>query len=364
MVGVKSMKPSFDQLCIDSLRMLAVEMVEKAQSGHPGMPLGAAPMAYLLWSRHMRHNPTNPQWWDRDRFILSAGHGSALLYALLHLSGYDLPMSELQRFRQWQSKTPGHPERGETPGVEMTTGPLGQGFATGVGVALAERSLAARFNKNDFQMVNHYTYAIVSDGDLMEGVASEAASMAGHLKLGKLIYLYDDNQISIEGSTTLAFKEDVEKRFLAYGWQVLQVNDGNDLSTIDAAIRNAQTEPRPSLIIVRTHIGFGSPKQDSASAHGEPLGKEALAKTKAQFQWPSEPPFYIPAEVEVLKNQCREAGRHHEELWRLLIPFSRQLTAHLANKFFCQFRILLLIALEFPSPQLFVMSTGFTTLIF
>lgn len=258
---------TLEQRCIKTIRFLAVDMVERAQSGHPGMPLGAAPMAYVLWGRFLKHNPANPSWPDRDRFVLSAGHGSALLYALLHLTGYDVPLEELQRFRQWGSKTPGHPERGLTPGIEATTGPLGQGFAMGVGMAMAECFLAARFNRPGHAIVDHYTYALVSDGDLMQGVASEAASLAGTLRLGKLIYLYDDNHISIEGETDLAFTEDVRRRFEAYGWQVQRVADGEDLEAIDAAIRAAQGETaRPSLIMVRTHIGLDSPKQDSAEA--------------------------------------------------------------------------------------------------
>ncbi|MBI2862704.1 MAG: transketolase, partial [Chloroflexi bacterium] len=254
-----------DWLCINTLRFLAVDEVEQARSGHPGLPLGAAPMAYVVWDRFLRHNPNNLHWFNRDRFILSAGHGSALLYALLYLNGYDLPLAELKRFRQWGSKTPGHPEYGLTPGVEATTGPLGQGFAMGVGMAMAESFLAGKFNRPGFPMIDHYVYAIVSDGDLMEGISSEAASLAGRLCLGKLIYLYDDNHVSIEGDTDLAFTENVRNRFEAYGWQVARVSDGNDLAAIEAAVRAAQAETgRPSLIIVRTHIGYGSPKQDSA----------------------------------------------------------------------------------------------------
>lgn len=260
-----------DQLCVNTLRFLSADMIQQANSGHPGLPLGAAPMAYVLWDRFIRHNPRNPQWFNRDRFILSAGHGSALMYSLLHMTGYDLPMDELRDFRQWDSKTPGHPEYGLTPGVDATTGPLGQGFAMGVGMALAERFLAATYNTDDCTLVDHYTYAIVSDGDLMEGIASEAASLAGTQKLGKLIYLYDDNCISIEGSTDLAFTEDVEARFRAYDWHVQRVEDGNDIEAIAQAIVAAQAETeRPSLIMVKTQIGYGSPKQDQASAHGEP----------------------------------------------------------------------------------------------
>ncbi|MFQ5795440.1 MAG: transketolase [Candidatus Bipolaricaulia bacterium] len=308
---------NLDQLCVNTLRFLAVDAVEKAKNGHPGMPLGAAPMAYVLWDRFLRYNPGNPAWLNRDRFILSAGHGSALLYALLHLYGYDLSLEELKRFRQWNSKTPGHPEYGHTPGVEATTGPLGQGFSMGVGIAMAERFLANCFNGPDFPIVDHHTYAIVSDGDLMEGVASEAASLAGTLQLGKLIYLYDDNHISIEGETDLAFTENVRSRFGAYGWQVVYVSDGNDLEAIEAAIREAQAEKeRPSLIVVRTHIGYGSPKQDTSAVHGEPLGPEALQATKQALDWPLEPSFYVPDEV---LNHCRQAierGAQLESKWQ------------------------------------------------
>ena len=256
---------NLDQLCINTIRMLSVDMVQQANSGHPGMPMGAAPMAYVLWTEFLKHHPKNPKWPDRDRFVLSAGHGSALLYSVLHLTGYDLPIEEVKRFRQWGSKTPGHPEHGLTPGVESTTGPLGQGFGNGVGMAIAERFLAARFNRPGYEIVNHYTYAIVSDGDLMEGVASEAASLAGHLKLGKLIYLYDNNSITLAGETKLTFTEDVGKRFEGYGWHVLRIDDGNDVEAISRAISAARNETgRPSLISIRTHIGYGSPrKQDS-----------------------------------------------------------------------------------------------------
>ncbi|MBF0463288.1 MAG: transketolase [Magnetococcales bacterium] len=289
------MNQTLDSLCVTTLRMLAVDAVGQANSGHPGMPLGAAPMAYVLWHRILRHNPTHPLWPDRDRFVLSAGHGSALLYGLLHLSGYDVSLAEIKQFRQWGSRTPGHPEHGLTPGVEATTGPLGQGFAMGVGMAMAERHLASQFNQTGYApLVNHYTYAIVSDGDLMEGISSEAASLAGHLGLGKLIYLYDDNRISIEGGTHLAFTEDVAARFAAYQWQVIRVADGENLEQIEAAIRQAQADAQhPSLILVRTHIGFGSPKADSAAVHGAPLGRDDLRATRQFFQWPEEP-FHVP----------------------------------------------------------------------
>jgi transketolase len=284
-----------DELCINTIRFLAVDSVERAKSGHPGLPLGAAPMAYVLWDRFLKHNPVNPRWWDRDRFILSAGHGSALLYSLLHLYGYDMPMAELKRFRQFGSKTPGHPEYDLDSGVEATTGPLGQGFAMGVGMAIAERLLGNCFNTPENPIVDHRTYALVSDGDLMEGVSSEAASLAGILRLGKLVYLYDDNHISIEGATDLAFTEDVERRFEAYGWHVATVPDGNDLDGIERAIGSARrTSDRPSLVIVRTHIGYGSPKQDTGEAHGEPLGPEAVEATKRKLGWPPKPPFHVP----------------------------------------------------------------------
>lgn len=305
-----------DDLCINTIRMLSADAVEKAKSGHPGLPMGAAAFAYTLWMKHLRYNPTNPDWPNRDRFVLSAGHGSMLQYSLLHLTGYDLPLEELKRFRQWDSLTPGHPENGLTPGVETTTGPLGQGFANGVGIAMAERFLADRYNRPGHEIINYHTYAIVSDGDLMEGVSAEAASFAGGLRLDKLIYLYDSNRISIEGSTDLAFCDDTAKRFEAYGWQVLVVDDGNDTAAVDKAIAEAKKDgERPSLVILRTHIGFGSPgKHDSASAHGAPLGEEELAKTKENLGWPAEPAFYIPPEAldhmrgQVSRGATLEAG--------------------------------------------------------
>jgi transketolase len=308
---------SLDQLSINTIRTLAMDAVEKAKSGHPGMPMGAAAMAYVLWTRFLRHNPANPKWADRDRFVLSAGHGSMLLYALLHLTGYDLPLDEIQNFRQWGSRTPGHPEHGLVPGVEATTGPLGQGFANGVGMAIAERFLANYFNRPGHAIVDHFTYAICSDGDVMEGVASEAASLAGHLGLGKLVYLYDDNHITIDGDTSLSFSEDVGKRFEAYGWQVQKV-DGNDLDAVNRAISMARAETaRPSLICCRTHIGFGSPnKQDKSSSHGSPLGADELKATKAALGWPAEPAFHIPDEA--LKNfrQAQARGASQEQAWK------------------------------------------------
>jgi transketolase len=309
-----------DRLCVDTLRMLAVDMVEEAGSGHPGMPLGAAPMAYVLWSRFLRHDPRDPSWPDRDRFLLSAGHGSALLYALLHVTGYELPLDELRRFRQWGSKTPGHPEFRHTPGVEATTGPLGQGFAMGVGMAMAEAHLARVVNRPDFPVVAHRTFGIVSDGDLMEGISSEAASLAGRLALGRLVYLYDDNHISIEGDTDLAFTEDVRARFDAFGWQTLRVPDGNDLDAIDHAIREALADgKRPSLILVRNHIGYGSPKQDSASAHGEPLGAEAARSTKEKLGWPVSPPFHVPDEARAHLESAVERGALAHAQWQSML---------------------------------------------
>ena len=310
---------NLDELCINTIRMLSVDMVQKANSGHPGMPMGAAPMAYVLWTKLLRHNPNNRKWPDRDRFILSAGHGSALLYSLLHLTGYDLPIEELKQFRQWGSKTPGHPEYRETPGVECTTGPLGQGFGNGVGLAIAERFLAARFNRPGYEIVDHYTYAIVSDGDLMEGVASEAASLAGHLRLGKLIYLYDNNQITLAGEIRLNFTEDVCKRFEAYGWHVQSVEDGNNLEAISKAIMLAQNEAtRPSLISVRTHIGYGSPhKQDTFGVHGSPLGPEEVMATKKNLGWPLEPMFYIPDEALAHFRKALNRGNELEGEWKV-----------------------------------------------
>lgn len=309
-----------DLLCVNAIRALSIDAIQKANSGHPGLPLGAAPMAYTLWSRFLKHNPVNPGWWNRDRFVLSAGHGSMLLYSLLHLAGYDLPLSELQQFRQMGSRTPGHPERGLVPGVEMTTGPLGQGTANGVGMAVAEAFLAARYNRPGFEIINHNTYALVSDGDLMEGISYEAASLAGHLKLGKLIYLYDDNRICLAGATGLSFSENRVARFEALGWHTITVDDGNDLDAIDSAIRAAGTETdRPSLISVHTKIGFGSPnKQDSADSHGAPLGTDEVPLTKKNLGYPEEPAFYVPEEA---LNKCRQAiprGQQAETDWNSL----------------------------------------------
>mgnify|MGYP006273420631 FL=1 len=310
-----------DRTSINTIRCLAMDAVQQANSGHPGMPMGAAAMAYVLWTRHLKHDPSDPDWADRDRFILSAGHGSMLLYALLHLTGYDLSLDDIKNFRQWGSKTPGHPESHLTPGVETTTGPLGQGFATGVGMAMAERYLAAHFNTDDHPLVDHYTYGIVSDGDLMEGISSEAASLAGHQGLGRLIYLYDDNEISIDGSTNIAFTEDVPQRFEAMGWHVHTVGDGNDLAAIDQAIRVAKSETkRPSLLCVRTNIGYGSPnKQDTAAAHGAPLGEDEIARTKKALGWPSDAPaFHVPEAVEAHMHEATATGREAHAQWDAL----------------------------------------------
>lgn len=308
------MEKNIEILSINTMRMLSIDMVEKAKSGHPGLPLGAAPMAYVIWSKFLKHNPKNPLWRGRDRFILSAGHGSALLYSLLHLSGYGVSMEDLKQFRQFGSVTPGHPEYGITPGVEATTGPLGQGFAVGVGMAIAEKALAQCFNRKEIKPVNHRVYAIVSDGDLMEGVTSEAASLAATLKLGRLIYLYDDNDISIEGDTRIAFTENVRARFEAYGWQVQEVSDGNDVGAIENAVSLAvEDEEKPSLIIIRTRIGFGSPKEGSAGAHGEPLGAENVKKTKEFFGFPADKDFYVPEEVRAHFNEIAEKGASEEK---------------------------------------------------
>jgi transketolase len=302
---------------VNTLRFLSADGVEQAKSGHPGLPMGAAPLAYTIWTRHLRHNPSNPNWANRDRFILSGGHGSMLLYSLLHLTGYPLPLEELRHFRQWGSLTPGHPEFGWTPGVETTTGPLGAGFSNGVGMAIAEAHLAKIFNRPGHKIIDHDIYAIVTDGDLMEGVASEAASLAGHLKLGKLIYLYDDNQISIEGSTELAFTEDRGNRFEAYGWHVQRVDDGLDINAIDKAIKKARKDPRPSLIMVRTIIGYGLPtRQGTPKAHGEPPGEMELNGAKEKLGWPKEPRFYIPDEALTFFRQAITHGAKLEKQWQ------------------------------------------------
>ncbi len=306
-----------DTLAINTIRFLAVDAIQKANSGHPGLPMGAAPMAYALWTRFLRHNPANPHWPNRDRFVLSGGHGSMLLYALLHLTGYDLTLNDLKQFRQWNSRTPGHPERHLTPGVEVTTGPLGQGLANAVGLAVAEAHLAARYNRPGHTPIDHYTYVLASDGDLMEGVAFEACALAGHWRLGKLIVLYDDNHISLAGTTSLSFSEDVGARFTALGWHTLNVSDGNDIEAITRAIQSARAfGDRPSLIAVRTQIGYGAPtKQGTAEAHGSPLGAAEVRAAKERLHWPLEPDFHIPAEVTVHFRQALSKGAAAEADW-------------------------------------------------
>lgn len=311
---------TIDQVAVNTLRFLSIDEVEKAKSGHPGFPLGTAPLMYTVWDRFMNYNPKDPNWFNRDRFILSPGHGSALYYAMLHLAGYDVSIEQLKNFRQWGSITPGHPEYGVTPGVDASTGPLGHGFAMGVGFAIAETMLAAKYNKPGFEVVNHYTYGLTSDGDQMEGVASEAASLAGTLGLGKLIYLYDDNRITIEGDTEIAFREDVGKRFEAYGWQVLRVADSEDIDALENAIKEAKADTEhPSLIIVRTHIGYGSPKQDNASCHGEPLGAEGVAKTKEAADWPVGQSFYVPVTVRKHFDDKLAACAEKQAAWEALL---------------------------------------------
>lgn len=310
-----------DQLAVNTIRNLSIDAIERANSGHPGMPMGAAPMAYQLWTKHMNQNPKNPQWFNRDRFVLSAGHGSMLLYSLLHLSGYDLSIDDLKEFRQWQSKTPGHPEFGHTAGVEATTGPLGQGIGMAVGMAMAERHLAAKYNQADYEVINHFTYGICGDGDLMEGVASEAASYAAHLKLGRLIILYDSNNISLDGDLDKSFSENVSQRFGAYGWQVIRVEDGNDLAAIDLALTQAQADTaRPTLIEVKTIIGYGAPnKSGSSSAHGSPLGKEETKLTKQFYKWSYDQDFFVPEAVCThFRHNVFERGAHAEQVWNNL----------------------------------------------
>jgi transketolase len=326
--------PELDQLCINTIRALAIDAVQRAESGHPGLPLGCAPLAYVLWTRFLRHNPQNPKWANRDRFLLSAGHGSMLLYALLYLTGYDLPLEEIKNFRQWNSKTPGHPEYGFTPGVEITTGPLGQGFANGVGMAMGAAHLGAKFNKPEFPVIDHYVYAIVSDGDLMEGVASEAASLAGHLRLGKLIYLYDDNQVTIEGFTNLAFSENVPRRFEAYGWHTSTVEDGNDLDAIEAAIRDAQSvADRPSLISVKTTIGYGMPTAGTRKAHSDAPGPDAVRETKRHLGWPEDKDFYVPDEALAHFREALKRGAEYEREWNELVQKYEEKNAELGRAF-------------------------------
>jgi len=307
-----------DRLSINTMRFLSIDAVQKANSGHPGLPMGASAFAYILWTRFLKHNPQNPRWFDRDRFILSAGHGSMLLYSLLYLTGYNLPLDQIKQFRQWESLTPGHPESSLTPGVEVTTGPLGQGFGNGVGEAMAEAFLSARYNRPGHKIIDHFTYGLVSDGDLMEGISSEAASLAGHLQLGKLIYLYDNNHVTLSAATDLTFTEDVKKRFQAYGWHTQTVPDGNDLPAIERAIRRAQlNKTKPSLILIQTHLGYGSPdKQDSFEAHGSPLGVEEVRRTKENLGWPLEPEFYIPEPALKHFRQALERGAQAEARWQ------------------------------------------------
>ncbi len=325
---------NIDNLCVNTIRVLSLDQIQTAKSGHPGMPLGASPMAYVLWDRFLKHNPKNPNWFNRDRFILSAGHASAMLYSLLHLYGYDLPLEELKRFRQWGSKTPGHPEYGHTPGVEATTGPLGQGFGMGVGMAIAECFLANYFNREGFNIVDHYTYAIVSDGDLMEGISSEAAALAGRLKLGKLIYLYDDNRITIDGKTDIAWSEDIELRFKAHGWHVITVPDGEDLEAIYGAIKAAQDEKdRPSLIKIRTHIGWHSPKQDNPAVHGAPMTEEEAKETKRRLGFPEDRYFYIPEEALQHFRKAIDKGQKAEEEWKKMFEEYRKKYPELAEEF-------------------------------
>jgi transketolase len=312
-----AVKPDLDRLAIDTIRTLSIDAVQQANSGHPGAPMGAAAMAYVLWTRFLRHAPTHPDWPDRDRFVLSAGHASMLLYSLLHLTGYDLSLDEIKHFRQWGSQTPGHPEYGLTPGVEATTGPLGQGFANAVGMAIAERRLVAEFNRPEGSIVDHWTYVIASDGDLQEGIASEAASLAGHLRLRKLVVLYDDNHIQLDGPTAMAFSEDVVKRFDAYGWDTRRVEDGNDIGAIEAAIEAARADDRPSLIAIRTHIGYGSPnKQDSQKAHGAPLGPDEVRLVKKAYGWDPDKSFYIPDEALAVFRDAVPDGERLEADWR------------------------------------------------
>ena len=325
-----------DRRCITTIRTLAMDAVQQANSGHPGAPMGMASLGYLLWTRHLAHNPGNPAWFNRDRFILSNGHASMLLYALLHLTGYDLTLDEIQQFRQWGSKTPGHPEYGHTPGVETTTGPLGQGFANAVGMAMAEAHLAARFNRPEYPVVRHYTYVFCGDGDLMEGVSYEAASLAGHLGLGRLICIYDDNKITIEGGTDLSFSEDVVGRFQACGWQVQDIGDAaDDLAAVSRAIETArQDQTKPSMVIVRTHIGFGSPhRQDSSAAHGEPLGVEEIRLTKRAYGWPEDESFFVPEDVHNEMLTVRDRGERQEAEWRELFDGYRRAYPDLARCF-------------------------------
>ncbi|WP_243459694.1 transketolase [Metabacillus bambusae] len=338
-------KQAIAQLAINTIRTLSIDTIEKANSGHPGITMGAAPMAYILWAKEMNINPTNPEWINRDRFILSAGHGSALLYSMLHLFGYGLTIDDLKNFRQWGSKTPGHPEFGHTAGVDATTGPLGQGIGMAVGMAMAECHLAETYNKEKFNVINHYTYSLCGDGDLMEGVSAEAASLAGHLKLGRLVVLYDSNDISLDGDLNLSFSESVEDRFKAYRWQVLRVEDGNDIEAIQKAIQEAKADTeRPTLIEVKTTIGFGSPnKSGSAASHGAPLGEEEVKLTKAAYQWEAEEPFFVPEEVEKHFASIVEKGKATEQAWNELFEGYKAAYPELAAQFECAIKGELLV---------------------
>lgn len=331
---VLQQKIDIDQLSIQTIRTLSIDAIEKVGSGHPGMPMGAAPMAYTLWTKFMNYNPSNPNWFNRDRFVLSAGHGSMLLYSLLHLTGYDLSLEDLKNFRQWGSKTPGHPEFGHTPGVDATTGPLGQGIAMAVGMAMAERHLASKYNRDKFNIIDHYTYSICGDGDLMEGVSAEAASLAGHLKLGRLIVLYDSNDISLDGDLHMSFSESVQDRFKAYGWQVLRVEDGNDIDSIAKAIAEAKNnEDQPTLIEVKTIIGYGSPNKGGKSdAHGSPLGKEEIKLVKEHYNWKYDEDFYIPEEVKEYFRELKEAAEKKEQAWNELFAQYKEAYPALAKE--------------------------------
>jgi len=327
-------KINVDQLAINTIRTLSIDAIEKVGSGHPGMPMGAAPMAYTLWAKFMNYNPSNPNWFNRDRFVLSAGHGSMLLYSLLHVTGYDLSLEDLKSFRQWGSKTPGHPEFGHTAGVDATTGPLGQGIAMAVGMAMAERHLAATYNRDDFNVIDHYTYSICGDGDLMEGVSAEAASLAGHLKLGRLVVLYDSNDISLDGELHMSFSESAADRFTAYGWQVLRVEDGNDINVITAALAQAQAnEDQPTLIEVKTVIGYGSPNKGGKSdSHGSPLGKDEIKLVKEHYNWNYEEDFYVPEEVKEHFAGLKEAAEQKEQVWNELFAHYADVYPSLAKE--------------------------------
>lgn len=330
---VTRMTSRVEQLAVNTIRTLSIDSIEKANSGHPGMPMGAAPMAFSLWTKYMNHNPQNPDWFNRDRFVLSAGHGSMLLYSLLHLTGYDLSLEELQNFRQWGSKTPGHPEYGHTPGVEATTGPLGQGVAMAVGMAMAERHLASTYNRENYNIIDHYTYGICGDGDLMEGVSQEAASLAGHLQLGRLVILYDSNDISLDGDLNMSFSESVEDRYKAYGWQVIRVEDGNNLDEIGQAIEAAKKDPRPTLIEVKTTIGYGSPNKSGKSAsHGAPLGSDEVKLTKSNYEWEFDHEFHIPEEVQAFYKEVKEAGVQKEHQWNELFEQYKAAYPELASQ--------------------------------